>query len=70
MNLDEIFINHVLYGRPSAVYVSSDNEKAYFLLNGKLMYLEALIGVSFRDMTEAELNELIQAELTKEKISN
>lgn len=63
MNVDEIFIAHVLYGNPGMMHVTADGEKIYFLLEGHLMYVEAPKGTSYSGMNEEELNRVLQEAL-------
>lgn len=58
MNVEEIMISHALYGSPGKLYVTPDNSKLYFMLNGHLMYLEA--ETTFEGMNEDELNRVLQ----------
>jgi hypothetical protein len=65
MNVAEIFIAHVLYGNPGMLHVTADGEKLYFLLEGHLMFVDAPKGTSYSNMTDAELNVILQDALNE-----
>lgn len=57
-NVAELAIYHILYDLPSgSTHITPDGKKFYFILNRKLVRVEAQPGDDFRSMDEEELTQ-------------
>lgn len=68
MDIAELFIAHILWGRPGATHVTPDGKKIYYILDRKLLCVEAPEDDTYDHKSDGEIARIVLDHILQQEV--